>query len=43
LGASFLAADRGGSVTMTEILQAARLEYEKTGRSMTDAELAGWR
>ena len=42
LGASFLAADRGGSVTMTEILQAARLEYDKTGRSMTDAELAGW-
>lgn len=42
LGASFLAADRGGPVTMMEILQAARLEYDKDGRSMTDAEQAGW-
>ena len=42
LGASFLAADRSGPVTMTEILQAARLEYDKAGRSMTDAERAGW-
>ncbi len=42
LGASFLAADRGGPVTMAEILHAARLEYDKAGRSMTDAEQAGW-
>ncbi len=42
LGASFLAADRDGAVTMTELFQAARLEYDKVGRSMTDAERAGW-
>ena len=42
LGASFLAADRGGKVTMAEILHAAHLEYDKVGRSMTDAEHAGW-
>lgn len=42
LGASFLAADRDGPVTMDDILYAARLEYDKAGRSMTDAEQAGW-
>jgi hypothetical protein len=42
LAASFLAADRGSPVSMTELLQAARLEYDKDGRSMTDAEQAGW-
>jgi len=42
LSASFLAADRGSPVTMIEILQAARLEYHKAGRSITDAEQAGW-
>lgn len=42
LGAAFLAADRGVSVTMAEILHAAHLEYDKVGRSMTDAESAGW-
>lgn len=42
LGAAFLAADRGATVTMAEILHAAHLEYDKVGRSMTDAERAGW-
>lgn len=42
LGAAFLAADRGGQVTMAEILHAANVEYDKVGRSMTDAERAGW-
>jgi hypothetical protein len=42
LAASFLAADRGSPVSMTELFQAARLEYDKAGRSMTDAEQAGW-
>ncbi|MFZ1470896.1 MAG: ATP-binding protein [Paracoccaceae bacterium] len=42
LAASFLAADRGCALSMAEILQAAHLEYDKVGRSMTDAERAGW-
>ncbi len=42
LGAAFLAADRGCALSMAEILQAAQLEYDKVGRSMTDAERAGW-
>ncbi len=42
LGASFLAADRHCAVSMAEILQAAHQEYDKVGRSMTDAERAGW-
>ncbi len=42
LGASFLAADEGASVTMDTLMQAARQEYAKVGRSMTDAEAAGW-
>lgn len=42
LGASFLAADRNCAVSMAEILQAAHQEYDKVGRSMTDAERAGW-
>jgi SpoVK/Ycf46/Vps4 family AAA+-type ATPase len=42
LGASFLAADRDGAVTMADLLQAAQLEYEKVGRRITDAERAGW-
>lgn len=42
LGATFLAADKGGAVSMDDILAAARQEYDKLGRSMTDAEQAGW-
>jgi hypothetical protein len=42
LGASFLAADRDGAVTMADLLRAAQLEYEKVGRRMTDDERAGW-
>jgi len=42
LGAAFLAADQGGPVTMAELFSAARQEYEKLGRGMTDAERAGW-
>lgn len=43
LGATFLAADQDGAVTMADLYQAARQEYDKVGRSMTDAETAGWR
>ncbi|WP_260583516.1 ATP-binding protein [Sphingopyxis sp. PET50] len=42
MGAAFAAADRGQHVGMAHILSAARLEYEKSGRSLTSAELRGW-
>lgn len=42
MGAAFAAADRGHDVGMAHILSAARLEYEKSGRSLTSAELKGW-
>ncbi len=42
LGATFLAADKGGAVSMDDLLVAARQEYDKLGRNMTDAEQAGW-
>ena len=42
LSAAFLAAENGGPVRMSHILSAARTEYGKTGRSLTDTEVAGW-
>jgi hypothetical protein len=42
VGAAFLAADEREKVTMAHILSAARLEYEKSGRALTDGELRGW-
>jgi hypothetical protein len=42
LGAAFLAADRGGPVTMTDLLAAARREYAKLEKPLTDAETGGW-
>jgi ATPase family associated with various cellular activities (AAA)/Winged helix domain, variant len=42
LNAAFIAADRERPVGMAEVLAAARLEYEKAGRAMTDPELRGW-
>lgn len=42
MGAAFAAADRRQKVGMAHILAAARLEYEKSGRSLTSAELKGW-
>jgi hypothetical protein len=43
LGAAFLAADAGEPVQMSHLLQAARGEYAKLERSLTDAETLGWR
>ncbi|UVO55701.1 ATP-binding protein [Sphingomonas sp. SUN039] len=40
--AAFFAADADDAVGMGHVLSAARLEYEKTGRVITDAELSGW-
>lgn len=42
MAAAFAAADQDKKVGMGHILVAARLEYEKSGRSLTSAELKGW-
>jgi SpoVK/Ycf46/Vps4 family AAA+-type ATPase len=42
LNAAFLAADAKESVMMKHILQAARSEYLKLERVLTDAEVKGW-
>ena len=42
LNAAFLAADAGEAVMMKHILQAAKSEYLKLERSLTDAEIRGW-
>jgi hypothetical protein len=42
LGAAFLAADDEQSVTMEHVLRAARSEYAKLERTLTDAEIFGW-
>ena len=42
LKAAFLAADENEPVQMSHVLNAARSEYEKLEKSLTDAEVAGW-
>ncbi len=42
LNAAFLAADAGDPVTMAHLLQAARNEYEKLERPLTETEIRGW-
>jgi SpoVK/Ycf46/Vps4 family AAA+-type ATPase len=42
LNAAFLAADADESVGMKHILQAAKNEYMKMERPLTDAEVKGW-
>ncbi|MBE9206282.1 ATP-binding protein [Nostoc sp. LEGE 06077] len=42
LNAAFLAADSGEAVQMKHLLQAARSEYAKLERQLTDAEVKGW-
>jgi hypothetical protein len=42
LGAAFLAAEDGGTVTMAHLLAAARREYAKLEKTLTDAEIGGW-
>jgi hypothetical protein len=42
LGAAFLAADAGGPVRMAHLLGAARSEFAKLERPLTDSEVAGW-
>ena len=42
LSAAFLAAEDGGVVQMKHLLRAARSEYAKMDRILTDAEIGGW-
>jgi SpoVK/Ycf46/Vps4 family AAA+-type ATPase len=42
LNAAFLAADKGGPVRMEHVLHAARSEYVKLGKALTEAEIGGW-
>ncbi|MBI9048814.1 MAG: ATP-binding protein [Anaerolineaceae bacterium] len=42
LHAAFLAADAGESVRMSHLLQAARAEYTKLEKPLSEAEIGGW-
>jgi hypothetical protein len=42
VNAAFRAADQGSPVRMVHVRAASRAEYEKLGKSLTDAELRGW-
>jgi hypothetical protein len=42
LSAAFLAADAREPVRMTHVRSAARTEYAKLERPLTDSEVAGW-
>lgn len=42
LNAAFLAADAGEPVRMTHLLRAARGEYAKLEKSLTEVEIGGW-
>jgi AAA+ superfamily predicted ATPase len=42
LGAAFLAAEDGGPVTMGHVLAAARREYAKLEKPLTETEIGGW-
>ncbi len=42
LNAAFLAADAGEPIRMVHLLRAARAEYAKLEKQLTEAEIAGW-
>ncbi|MFB2976724.1 ATP-binding protein [Microseira sp. BLCC-F43] len=42
LNAAFLAADAGEAVGMSHLLRAAKCEYGKLEKSLTEAEIGGW-
>jgi hypothetical protein len=42
MGAAFLAADAGEPVRMVHLLTAARSEFAKLEKPLTDSEIAGW-
>ncbi len=41
LAAAFLAAERGDAVAMRDLIAATRREYQKLGKTLTEAELGG--
>jgi hypothetical protein len=43
LNAAFLAADDGGRVSMAHLARAARMEYAKLEKPLSEAEMGGWR
>lgn len=43
LSAAFLAANDGGTITMTHLLHATRREYQKMGKFLSESELKGFR
>ena len=43
INAAFLAADAGEPVRMSHLLRAARSEYAKLEKPLTEAEIGGWR
>jgi hypothetical protein len=43
LSAAFLAAGAGEPVRMNHLLRAARSEYQKIEKPLTDTETEGWR
>jgi hypothetical protein len=42
LNGTFLAADANEPVRMSHLLRAARTEYRKIEKPLTDAEIGGW-
>ena len=42
LTAAFLAADQNEPISMSHLLRAAKSEYAKLEKPLTDAEIAGW-
>jgi ATP-dependent 26S proteasome regulatory subunit len=42
VNAAFLAADAGRAVTPADVLSAARSEYSKLDKTLTDAEIRDW-
>jgi hypothetical protein len=42
MNAAFLAADEDGPVRMSHMVRAARMEYAKTEKPLTEAEIGGW-
>jgi hypothetical protein len=42
INAAFLAAHAGGPVRMKHLREAARIEYAKLERPLTEAEVGGW-
>ena len=42
LNAAFIAADEGSPIRMGHLQRAARAEYDKLSKPLTEGELSGW-